>query len=244
MGKMSSISLSLGTSPTELRGVNNGSEIKLNPQATGGETRYLDAHKWLPAAAEVYNISKDLNDYIIVPVPCIITGIPNTNGDSATLRELLRFNPQRGLLAYRTWVAQPTYVEHDNKDYLKARGVILDTYLTRLNGYHGDLAKLVKLLAFDRTKDPLLAERILKREVNTYSMGMYFKRYRCSICGHISAGQTFCTHTRPRQRTYQMADGKLAYRECMDLNGFETSAVEDPAYVVAHSDLVYDPRKL
>ncbi len=134
--------------------------------------------------------------------------------------------------------------EHDNKDITKAKGVILDVYIRPLSGFQGNHIKVIKLLAFDRTKDEILVNNILARKINTYSLGMWFKSYTCTVCGN-RVGQNFgrmCTHTKPRKPVYQIADGKLCYRLCEDIIGFETSAVADPAYVAALSDHIMDVR--
>lgn len=241
---MESNSFSIGNVPTSMENAPRTGSITLSGKAAGGQSRNLEISKWLPAAAEVFNISKDIRDYVIVPVPSIISDIPNTNGDSASLKELLKFNLQSGRLVYESWIGKPTCLEHDNKDPLRAKGVILDCYLTPLRGFQGNLAKVVKLMAYDRTKDPVLVDNILKRKMNTYSMGFMFKSYECSICGHVSFGQAFCGHTRPKQRTYRMADGRLCYRRCQTLSPIEVSLVSDPAYCVALSDIILDPRTM
>lgn len=213
-------------------------DVNLKPEATGGsEGIVLDAHAWLPAASKIYNISPDLKDYVMVPIPAMVTGIPNTNGDSATLEEMLRFDPKMGMQAYKTFKAKPTHLEHANKDYTIAKGVILDSYLQPLPQFRGNHAKLVLLLAFDRTRDPELCNRIISGDLNTYSIGMYFNSYRCSVCGHVAHQDSMrvCSHTRPRKPTYMLGN-KLVYRECQTITGFECSAVEDPAFVSAHSN--------
>lgn len=243
---MMSRSFAIGAPPTELSSVETTKQgLALTGQQAGGDARILDAHIWLPKAAKHYRLSEDLRDYIVVPVPSIITSIPNTNGDSASFAQLTEFNPEYGMMAYRTWVGKPTHVEHDNKDITKAKGVILDTYLRPLPR-HPKFAKLVKLMAFDRTKDSFLVNKILRNEVSTYSMGMWYSSYTCPICGQRvgkGIGQP-CAHTRPRRPTYQLPDGRLAYRQCEGLIGFETSVVMDPAYVVAQSDIVWDISRL
>jgi len=238
-----STSFSLGQAPVELHKIvrPKSSRIELNENQAGGEARVLDANIWLPKAAKHYHISADIRDFVIVPVPSIITSIPNTNGDSASLAQLTEFNPEFGNLTYQTWRGKPTFVEHDNKDITKARGVILDTYLRPLPRFP-KFAKLVKLLAFDRTKDAQLVANILSNQVSTYSMGMYYSSYTCPICGaRVGKGiGAPCIHTRPGRPTYQQPDGRLAYRMCEGLVGFETSVVLDPAYIVAQSNIIWD----
>ena len=244
---MKSISFSIGQKPTELHGVARKGNVRLGDSVTGGAgERTLDANLWLPRAAEHYHISPNLSDYVIVPVPSIISELPNTNGDSVTKEELMRFKPDYGQLAYRTWIGKPTHIEHQNKDITQAKGVILDVFLRRLPAkFAGGHVKVIKLLAFDRTKDELLVDAILKRKFNTYSLGMYYKRFQCSVCGTTvsQSNARFCDHTNLRRKTYIRPDGQLVYRKCQDIIGFETSAVADPAYVAATSDIILDAGK-
>jgi hypothetical protein len=244
---MKSVSFSIGKKPTELRGAKTKGDLRLSSSITGADNdRSIDANIWLPRAAEHYHISPKLSDYIMVPVPSVFSDLPNTNGDSVTRDELLKFRPDLGQLAYKTWVGKPTHVEHDNKDITKAKGVIFDCFLRAMPTFMGGHFKVIKLLGFDRTKDPVLCDAILSGKVNTYSLGMYFNSYECSICG-VEVGQNRgrpCVHTRPRQKTYKMADGRLAYRKCKHITGFETSCVVDPAYVLATSDTILDPGKM
>lgn len=239
----SMIALSFGNAPVELSGITKNKTTLGNSISTVGDYN-LDVNDWLPAAAEKYNISANLNDYILIPVPSIITDLPNTNGDSASREELMEFNPEQGRLVYKTWVGKPTYEEHANKDHTKAKGVILDTMLKPVTGYAGNHLKLIKLLAFDRTRDPKLCNDILRGEINTYSMGMLFKYFTCSICGHIvhSPRDSMCVHTNPRRKTYMQPNGQLAFRRCHKITGFECSAVRDPAFVSANSDVILDVR--
>lgn len=246
MALMQSISFSIGSKPTELHGISNKQkEVRLGSKVVG-EERTIDANLWLPRAAEHYHISPKLSDYILVPVPSLISELPNTNGDSVTKEELLRFHPDVGMLAYQTWRGKPTHIEHANKDITKAKGVIFDVFLRKLPGYMGGHVKVVKLLGFDRTKDPVLCQAILDRKVNTYSLGMYFKSYECSLCGNVVSQNNghACQHTRPRRKTYKAIDGRLVYRRCQSIMGFETSAVADPAYSVANSDIILNPSDL
>ena len=224
-------------------------EIVLDQRYSGSDAieRVSDANIWLPHAAQVYNLSPRLEDYVLIPVPCMFSSIPNTNGDSVSLNEMLRFNPYHGQQSYKIWKGQPTFIEHDNQDYTKAKGVILDAFLRPLKKFgNGKYYKLVLLHAFDRSKDPLLANRILNRQVNSYSVGFYFKSYKCSICGFHAHEKShgFCEHTRPKQRTYVHQSGYLSYRSCYEIKPFESSSVETPAFITAISDHVLDPLKV
>lgn len=256
-----STAYSIGAPPTELNGItkNGDGSITVGPKVSGtGESQTLAANIWLPVAAEYHGLSKDINDYVLVPVPAMITDIPNTNGDSVSLKQFLAWNPDQGQMTYKTWEGRPMYVEHQHKPEW-VRGLILGTHLRPTK--FKDVYTLVMLAALDRTRDPVRVQRVLNRELNTYSMGMFYSAYRCSICGHF-AGKGIgspCSHTKPRKPTYQLMDGRLAYRRCENITGFELSLLEyvggrgaaehgytqgygDPSYVSAIGDTILDPR--
>jgi hypothetical protein len=227
----------------DLKEVSPGkSTIHLTASATGSIGVDLDMASWLPMASEVYNISRNIRDYVLVPIPAMITGIPNTNGDSATTSHMLRFDPSHGMPSYKTFKGKPTHSEHANKDFTLAKGIIFDSFIQPLPQFKGDHARLTLLLGFDRTRDPELANAILSNRINTYSIGMVYDSYKCSICKHIVEKETMtlCSHTRPKQPTYMHPNGVLSYRECRNIVGFECSSVGDPAFVSA----VHNPKQI
>ena len=212
----------------------------LSSSITGETGSTLDCHFWLPGAAEQYCLSKDIRDYIMVPVPTIVSDMPNTNGVAFPRNELIKFNAELGRMAYKTFKGKPTHQEHANQDITLAKGVILDVFVTPLRGFAGNkLLKVVELLSFDRSKDPALANDILNGTINSYSMGAYFEGYRCSVC---ASDRGMCRHTSPKDPLRKMADGQLVYRNIYNISGFETSAVRNPAYIFALSDKVMGVR--
>lgn len=234
--------------PIDLYGVEKGAKkLRLKPSQTGTVGRDLDINAWLPMASVEYNISSDIRDYVIVPIPATITGHPNTNGDCANTKDMLKFNVQQGRPAYKTFAGKPTFQEHANQDHTKAKGIILDSFLRPMpDGYSPKHARLVMLLAFDRTRDSALAGSILTGH-NTYSMGMYYDSYTCSICNHTvhQDSMQLCSHTKPNLPTYlHKPTGKLCYRICHNITGFECSHVGDPAFISAinRPEHVLDPR--
>ena len=226
-------SFGLGETPVELYKDPQAAAQKAG-MAQGG---IIEANLWLPWAAKEYNLSTNIRDYVLVPVPVMLTDIPNTNGDSVTLREFMRFDTSLGQQAFKTFRGKPCHLEHANKDIKDAKGVILDVFVRPVRKFGGGkFYKLVELMAYDRTKDPELVRSILKGENNAYSVGFYFKAYTCSICGAVvgqGLGSKPCAHTFPRRPTYKQLDGRLVYRQCADIVGFETSVVADPSYVSA-----------
>lgn len=206
----------------------------------------LDITTWIKQAASKYHISADIKDYVMVPVVTVPAELPNRNGVGFPLSTLLEFIPDQGMLSYKTWKGKPTHYEHRNKDITAAKGVIADTHLRRLEGYGNDrIWKLVKLLCFDRSKDEVLVRRILSKDpaerINTYSMGAYLTGCECSYCG---APVGYCGHVSkdPSQVTFYEKDGHVVHKIMSGVTGFETSAVESPAWMVAISDdLVASP---
>lgn len=237
-------SFGVGAEPIEL--YNKKVEDVMGKFSDGIE-KSIEANTWLPFAAKHYNISSDIRDYVLVPVPVLINDLPNTNGDSVALKELLKFNPELGMQAFKTFRGKPCYQEHDNKDYTKSKGVILDVFLRPIRRFGNNrYYKLVELLAYDRTKDPLLVNSILSGEENSYSIGFYYKSYVCSICGtHVQQTKfgtsKHCDHTFLKKKPYKRPDGRLAYRQCIDIMGFETSLVADPAFKIAIGPHVLNP---
>jgi uncharacterized protein YijF (DUF1287 family) len=134
------------------------------------------------------------------------------------------------------------HMEHQNQDITKAKGVILDVFLRPLKGFAGNKhAKLIQLLAFDKTKDSDLCKKIEDKEINTVSIGIYYAKYACSLCGNTvspTEGKP-CAHTQLKVKTYMEPDtGRLIYRKCFSITAFETSVVSDPAYVSAIGEIL------
>lgn len=199
----------------------------------------LDLTDWLPHAAPHYHISKDIRDFVMVPVVTVPSDLPNRNGVGFPLRTLTEFIPDAGMFSYQTFKGKPTYYEHQNKDITKAKGVIADSFLRPMSGYGGGrIFKLVKLLCFDRQKDSILVERILStdpdRRINTYSMGAYLSGCECSYC-EKEVGK--CSHIDEKKPVaFYALNGHIVHRVMTGVVGFETSAVESPAWMTAISD--------
>ena len=189
----------------------------------------LDILSWLPYAASAYNLSDDINDYIIVPVLAMPSNMCNRNGIAYSSESMTRFDVQQGAPAYATFKGKPTYLEHANANPLQARGIILDSKLRKVNGYGGGkVLKVMQLLSFDRTKDPVLARALLTRELNTFSVGTTVSGYTCSICGS-RLGQ--CSHLdKSSKLNFKRVGNRLAYKMVEGWTGFECSAVSTPAF--------------
>lgn len=197
--------------------------------------------QWLSLAAEHYQLSPKLEDYVCVPVVIMPSDLPNRNGVAFPYKELTAFNPNPYVkkVSYQTWEAAPTFYEHVNDDYTKAKGVVFAVTMSPIPNSAGNLYKVVTLCGFDRTKDINLFSRISTNALSTYSMGAFVDDYVCSICG-TTFEQGGCNHVdlnNPRFQTFDTPKGKkLAYYETKGVCGFEVSAVETPAYVSAQNE--------
>lgn len=203
----------------------------------------MEAEGSLPYFAEVYEISANINDYVLVPTIIMPSDLPNRNLVAFPREELLRANPEMGTLGYQTWRMKHTCKDHINKRIPQdSKGIVLSTFLREMKGTRGNLLKVVALCAYDRKRDPILANSILTGERTTYSMGAFCGHYTCSIC-NARFPEHACEHIeipspkmKRRLELRAEADGRLAYLKARDFVGFEISSVESPAYVSARTE--------
>lgn len=230
--------------PVEMSDLDKGQEetarLAASPDNLRQEIREVrsTADHWLPFAAEAYNISPNLHDYIMVPVAIMPTDIPNRNGVAFSYSELTKFNTDVGALAYQTWKGMPTFREHQNNVKEDAKGVIFATAFRPMKRAKARIYKVIVLAGFDRSKDAYLTNQILTKDMHTYSMGALVKDYACSITGELASehrGRAPSPYvqapgTMPKFNTY---NGHLGYLLAKDIKGFEMSAVNVPAYLSA-----------
>ena len=191
-------------------------------------------------AHKTYKISKYVEDYVLVPVPIIITDIPNANGVGFPAKSLSTFSPVHGMPHFKTWVGKPTHDEHQNSKHTQSKGIVIDSVMNPVRN-RPNFWKVVTLLAFDRTKDKAIYDDISKRRANAYSMGAYLEYYKCSICDARAGDKKMlrCNHIgSDATQFYQLADGRLVYREAWFPQGFEISRVDNPAYAMSVSDMI------
>lgn len=195
----------------------------------------IEFSTWLPHASIPYKISSNIDDYILVPVITIPTDLPNRNGVAFPLKELIKFDTEQGQPAYKTFRGKPVFYEHKNDNVELAYGVIADAFLKPMNKYgQGKVWKLLELLAIDRNKYPTIADAIIKRELNSYSMGAYVDGYTCSYCD-AEFGKCEHLHQNDPIDFYEL-NGHLVFRKVYGIVGFETSIVVSPAYMSAIND--------
>lgn len=191
---------------------------------------------WLPVAAETLGISPNIKDYILSPVISMPSDLPNRNQQAFPFTELTRWCTDAGTIMYRTWTGKPVHLEHNNKNPLIAKGIILGTHMRPIPHTSGKIWKVMKLAAVDRNRDPMLANDLLTGRLNSWSMGAYSRDYQCTICGTFltkTYKQQGCEHVIPGRPQFQTFAGKLAYHTTHDPLGFELSVVGSPAYYSA-----------
>ena len=139
--------------------------------------------------------------------------------------------------SYKTFVGRPIYVEHNNSDPDRARGVILDAVYRESKLASGVIdASVYCLMEVDAETFPKLANAIMDDQLNAVSMGADVEGTQCSACGkYASKPAEYCTHIpRLKGRTVTVyKQGKridsLVYESCIKPNFFELSFVFEPA---------------
>lgn len=192
---------------------------------------------WLAAAADTYQISADPRDYVLVDIPIVTVDFPNRNLQAFPYEEVAYFDPQQGRMVYSTFTGAPAHQDHDNKDPLKAKGVMFDSTLQYVPAY--GVWKIRILAGWDRTKDPWLVRQILTKKRTGYSMGALVSSFVCSYCGAIDTNVKDCQCMRKWPRGYVTADGFLVYTNCVGANYIECSSVDDPADITADTDSIF-----
>jgi hypothetical protein len=214
----------------------SGGKTKTLVQASNFPSLMLDLD-FLPAASEPYQISPNPKDYILVSLPIVTVGVPNRNLQAFTMEEVSYFDPVYGSLVYQTFNRKPCYVNHDNMDPKKARGVIVDSAMEYVPKY--DLWKIHIITLWDRTKDEKLVQSILDSERSGYSMGASVLAFVCSICGKVDNMDAHsCTHMKNKGEVFGK-DDRLGYQACSGTCFFENSKVDDPADPTAFSSDIY-----
>jgi len=198
-----------------------------NPKAVAKALLEIDS--WLPFAAEAYQISGSLKDFIVTPTVIFLTDIPNSNKAAFPFEEMSAWNTQAGCITYKSWKAKPAHIEHANGDPTKAAGVIFDASMRSVPNYLGGLHRVVLLNGWDRNKYPETANKIAAGR-HGFSMGGFVSDYQCSVCAH-SLRQGECAHiTKNGQLKMELSGNKLVYRIARGVTGFECSAVANPAF--------------
>lgn len=166
----------------------------------------------------------------------------NKNNDGWPSEELAK--------GYKTFVGRPIFVDHNNSDVSRTRGVLIDSRLhvedektSALDPYYATAPDNHKpptwveiLMEVDAKTFPELANDIRSGKVSATSMGANIEQSICSVCGNeASAPAQYCSHVKSKGATFEVeADNgekthKKAYEDCYGITFFEDSFVFDPA---------------
>ena len=183
---------------------------------------------------ELHNVT--LDDFDFTPEPGYVYAVSraissrvNANYDAWPVDQIKK--------SYRTFVGRPIYVEHNNSDPERARGVILDAVYRESKLASGITdASVYCLMEVDAQSFPKLANAIMEGQLNAVSMGADVEGTQCSACGkYASKSAEYCTHI-PRLKGRNVTvykQGKridsLVYESCIKPNFFELSFVFEPA---------------
>lgn len=224
-------------------------EPAVDLEKDNGLVKNLDYELWLPYAAKTYHISPHIESYVVIPTPICPAILPNRNGIAFPLNELTKYQPPPvARMAYKAWTGCPMHLEHDNEDCTKAYGVVLDSVLTPIKGYGGGKYwKVMGLAAIDKDKHPEIAQKLLDKEIDTFSMGALADYFTCSVCGQQVFNEKNryrnCKHVAHSETVnFNMVNhqgqNKLAFLNAHNLSPIELSVVEDPAWTTALSDQI------
>lgn len=138
----------------------------------------------------------------------------NDNGDFFSEEELKK--------SYKSFIGKAAFVDHDNENVEKARGIIVDAVWN-------DRGKFVELLkAVDKKAYPELARGIELGYITDTSMGCRCGKSICSICGNEAVlEEDFCDHVLYyKGSTY---NGLPVFEDNRDVEFFEDSFVTQGA---------------
>lgn len=171
----------------------------------------------------------------------------NKNNDGWPSEELAR--------AYKTFIGRPIFVDHNNSDPTRTRGVVVDAklhveedekvaafdpYYATAPDNHKPPTWVEILIEVDAKTYPKLAKSIREGHIDATSMGANIDRSVCSVCGNEAATpKEYCDHIQSKGQTFEItADNgekikKKSYEDCYGVNFFEDSFVFDPADTTA-----------
>lgn len=162
----------------------------------------------------------------------------NRNFDGFPSAELKR--------AYATFQGRPVFVNHENHDPSRTRGIIVASAYREAGS-----DKYIELFTeVDAKAYPKLAKEIELGNIDSVSMGCDVQSTVCSYCGNRAVDtRDFCDHvlyskgkTLSRMASNGALEDVLVYEECEGVNFFEISWVFDPADETALTQEVIIPR--
>jgi hypothetical protein len=158
-------------------------------------------------------------------------------------------NTKRG---FASFVGKPIFVDHNNSNPKRGRGVIVDSKFRVLDHKtaagddywktadvdpeHLPASEVELLLEVDAKQYPKFAKSILNGDLDGFSMGCNVEYTKCSHCGNVAHDAAdFCSHVlmKGAHHTMKTADGnrvsRKSYENCYGCGFFEISGVFEPA---------------
>jgi hypothetical protein len=154
---------------------------------------------------------------------------------------------------FATFMGKPNFIDHNNSDPGRARGVVVDSKLRVLPGSkvagtddywtsasldpeHAPPTEIELLIEIDAKSFPVYAKAARNGDIDGFSMGCDVEKSKCSHCGHEATNpDEYCSHIlmKGAHHDFKTADGKRisrkSYENCYGIHFFEISAVFDPA---------------
>src|SRR5271155_906842 len=155
---------------------------------------------------------------------------------------------------FSSFIGKPNFIDHNNSDPSRARGVVVDAKLrvlpiehvaaagdaywtgSSLDPEHAPPTEIELLLEIDAKQFPKYAKAVRSGDLDGFSMGCDVERSKCSHCGHVATNpDEYCSHIlmKGAHHDYKTADGKRisrrSYENCYGIHFFEISGVFDPA---------------
>lgn len=193
------------------------------------------------ASIEDQPLQEGEDGYLYVRARAISSRV-NKNNDGWPSEELAR--------AYKSFVGRPIFVDHNNEDFRRTRGVLVDARLhvdddktSALDDYyssapdnHKPATWIELLMEVDAKTFPELAKDIREGKVTATSMGANIESSICSVCSNEATSPSqYCDHIKSKGASFDIvADNgetitKKSYEDCYGINFFEDSFVFDPA---------------
>lgn len=149
------------------------------------------------------------------------------------------FPPEEIKASYASFVGKPVFINHNNDNHRRARGVCIDAALHEDRNPDGSPDTWAEvLMEVDAVRFPKLAKAILAGHIDRTSMGTDVAYSLCSFCGNkATTPLEYCAHI-PKmkgKRIYRTTasgtkEGVLVSEICHGLKFFENSLlVEEPA---------------
>jgi predicted RNA-binding Zn-ribbon protein involved in translation (DUF1610 family) len=167
----------------------------------------------------------------------------NKNNDGWPSEELMK--------AADTFVGRPIFVDHNNDDPRRTRGVIVeasvhveddekvsafDDYYASAPDNHKPPTWIELLMEVDAKTYPKLAKAIKNGDIDAVSMGANIDLSVCSVCANEATSPSeYCNHIKQKGITFEIEGSngerirKKAYEDCFGIVFFEESFVFDPA---------------